>query len=108
MDNNIIAVDKNTFQKEVLNSEKLVLVDFWASWCNPCRMVSPIINQIANEHKDDLKVVKVNVDENDDIATKYEIISIPSILLFKGGEKIDGIIGARPKQMYEKMIKENL
>ena len=78
MNDNVISVDDINFQKEVLKSDKPVLVDFWASWCNPCRMVSPIIEQIANEYKNDLKVVKVNVDENNELASQYDIMSIPS------------------------------
>ncbi len=108
MNNNVIAVDKTSFQKEVLNSDKPVLVDFWAAWCGPCRMVSPIIAQIANEYKDKLKVVKVNVDENNELASQYDIMSIPTVFLFKDGKKIDSMIGARPKQMYETMIYKNI
>ncbi|NLM44319.1 MAG: thioredoxin [Clostridiales bacterium] len=102
------AVNEDTFQEEVLNSDIPVLVDFWAAWCGPCRMVSPIIDQLAAEYKDKIKVVKVNVDENPRLASEYDIMSIPSIFLFKDGRKVDGIIGVRSKQLFEEMINKHL
>ena len=106
MNNNIISADEKTFHKEVLESDKLVLVDFWAAWCGPCRMVSPIIEQIASEYQDKLKVVKVNVDENTELASQYDIMSIPTVYLFKDGKKVDVMIGVRPKQVFENIIKK--
>jgi len=102
------AVNEDTFQEEVLNSDIPVLVDFWAAWCGPCRMVSPIIDQLAAEYKDKIKVVKVNVDENPRLASEYDIMSIPSIFLFKDGRKVDEIIGVRSKQLFEEMINKHL
>jgi len=90
-----------TFQAEVLDSEKIVLVDFWAEWCGPCRAVSPILDQIASEHSDKIKLVKVDVDNNMEIAAKYQITSIPAMKLFKGGEVVKSVIGAKPKPALE-------
>lgn len=97
------VTDKN-FETEVLKSDLPVLVDFWAEWCGPCKMVSPVVNEIAEELKEKLKVVKVNVDDAQDLAGKYQIMSIPTLLVFKGGEAVERIVGAVPKeQLLEKI-----
>lgn len=101
---NIVVVDKNNFDSEVLHSDKPVLVDFWAAWCGPCRMVAPVIEQLAEQYAGKLKVAKLNVDENPEIAGRYNIMSIPSIYLYKDGKHVDGIVGARPKQSFEEVI----
>ena len=93
----IEGTDTN-FEQEVLNSDIPVLVDFWAPWCGPCRMVSPLVDEIAEELTGKLKVVKVNTDENQEIAVKYGIRSIPTLGIFKDGQIVDGVIGAVPKQ----------
>ena len=95
------SVSESTFDAEVLQSGRPVLVDFWAEWCGPCRMVSPILDQIATENIDKLDIVKVNVDENPGLAMKYQITSIPALKVFKGGEVAQTIIGAKPKAALE-------
>jgi thioredoxin 1 len=96
----IIDVTDANFDVEVLESEKPVVVDFWAPWCGPCRVVSPILEQI-NAERDDLRVVKVNVDDNQQTAVKYEILSIPTMILFKEGQIAKKVIGALPKARLE-------
>jgi thioredoxin 1 len=91
------AVTSATWDQEVLKSSTLVLVDFWAVWCGPCRMVAPIVDEIAKEYGEKLKVLKLNTDENPDIAGKYKIMGIPTLMFFKNGERIDQVVGAVPK-----------
>ncbi len=97
-----------TFTDEVLNSEDTIMVDFWAEWCGPCRAVSPILDAIATEHSDKIKIVKLNVDDNPQIAMKYQITSIPAMKVFKGGEVVKTIIGAKPKPAIEHDLAEFL
>ena len=92
------------FDTEVLGSETPVIVDFWAEWCGPCRAVSPILEQIAEERAGELRVVKVNIDEEPELQQRYGILSIPTILLFKGGEPTAAAIGAQPKRMLERSL----
>ncbi len=91
-----IVITKDNFEQEVLNSEKPVLLDFWASWCGPCRMVSPIVDEIAAEHPE-IKVGKVNVDEESELAEKFQVMSIPSLFVIKNGEVTNKSVGAVPK-----------
>jgi len=105
---NAPAVTEADFDQVVLASEKPVLVDFWAVWCGPCRAVSPILDQIAEENPDKLDVVKLNVDENPQLALKYQITSIPAMKVFKGGEVVKTVIGARPKAALEADLAEFL
>jgi thioredoxin 1 len=102
------AVTDATFEAEVLNSDTPILVDFWAEWCGPCRMVSPILDQIAAEHADKIKIVKLNVDENPATAMKYQITSIPAMKVYRGGEVVKTVIGAKPKQALEADLAEFL
>jgi thioredoxin 1 len=95
-----------TFAEEVLNSTDTIMVDFWAEWCGPCRAVSPILDQIATEHADKIKIVKLNVDDNPQTAMKYQITSIPAMKVFKGGEVVKTIIGAKPKPQIEADLAE--
>ena len=91
-----ININKDNFQEEVLNSDKPVLLDFWAPWCGPCRMVAPIVEEIAAE-RPDIKVGKVNVDEEQDLARRFGVISIPTLVVVKNGEVVNQSVGARPK-----------
>ena len=91
-----LNITKSNFQEEVLNSDKKVLIDFWASWCGPCRMVSPIIEEIAEE-RPDIKVCKVNVDEQPELAQAFGVMSIPTLCVIEGGKLVNQAVGARPK-----------
>ena len=99
-----VAVKTDTFETEVLQSDKAVLVDFWAEWCGPCHAVSPVLDKIAAERADELKLVKVNIDEERELAERYGIASIPTMILFKGGEPAAAAIGAQPKGALERAL----
>ena len=96
------AVTTETFESEVLQSDKPVIVDFWAEWCGPCHAVSPVLDKIAEERADELRLVKINVDENQELMVRYGIQSIPTIVHFKDGEPAAAVIGAQPKGAIER------
>ena len=98
-----ININKNNFENEVLNSDKTVLLDFWASWCAPCRMVVPIVEEIADERRD-IKVGKINVDEEPELANKFNIMSIPTLVVMKNGKIVQQVSGARPKNAILEML----
>ena len=102
----VMKVNNDTFQEKVLNNSKPVLVDFYADWCGPCRMVGPVIDEIAQE-RPDIKVGKINVDENSELAMKYSVMSIPNMKFFKGGQVVDEVIGAVPKPAMKQKFEAN-
>ena len=103
MHKSAININKNNFRNEVLDSEKPVLLDIWASWCGPCRMVSPIVDEIAAE-RGDIKVGKVNVDEERELAGQFGVMSIPTLVVIKGGRVVNQMVGARPKSQILAML----
>jgi thioredoxin len=105
---NAVAVNEQSFNKEVLESPIPVLVDFWAAWCGPCRAIAPIVDQIAAEHAGRLKVVKLDVDENGETSIRYGVMNIPTLLLFKGGKVVERVMGAMPKSTLMARIQPHL
>ncbi len=101
----VVNINQANFEAEVLNSEKKVLLDFWAPWCGPCRMVSPIVDEVAEE-RTDVKVGKVNVDDEEELAVRFGIMSIPTLMVFEGGKAVKTVIGARSKDEILKMLDE--
>ncbi len=101
-------VTQNTFKAEVLDSKEPVLVDFWAPWCGPCRMLSPVIDQIADEHAGSLKVTKVNVDEESALASQFGVMSIPTLILIKDGKVLDTSLRAKPKAAVESWLTSHI
>ena len=104
MAGNAIKVDSAGWEAQVMKASELVLVDFWAVWCGPCQMVAPIIDELATEYAGKVRVMKLNTDENPEIAGRYQVMSIPTILFFKNGQVVDKLIGARPKRAFKEVI----
>ncbi len=103
-----VQVTDSSFKQEVLDSEVPVLVDFWAPWCGPCRMVAPVVDEIAQQYDGQVKVVKLNTDENPNVASQYGIRSIPTLMIFKGGQRVDMVVGAVPKTTLSNTLEKYL
>lgn len=105
---NIVILTNDNFKEEVMHSDLPVLIDFWATWCGPCRMVAPIIDQLATEYNERIKVGKINVDEQVNLASTYKVMSIPTIILIKNGQIIEKMIGVRSKSDLENLINKSI
>lgn len=108
MAGNVLDVSDSNFESEVLKSDIPVLVDFWAPWCGPCRMIAPVVEKLSQEFAGKAKFVKLNVDDNPEIAQKYNITGIPALYMFKGGADVDKVIGAAQKPVLENLISKHL
>ncbi|MDR1721304.1 MAG: thioredoxin [Endomicrobium sp.] len=104
----VVEIGESDFSQEVLLSDKLVLVDFWADWCGPCKMLGPVIEELANEYKGVVKVVKINTDKNSSLSSKFQITSIPCLIFFKNGVAVRKIVGFKPKSDIKKIIESIL
>jgi thioredoxin 1 len=106
--NTVAEVTEKTLKEEIASSDIPVLVDFWAPWCNPCRRIAPVVNEIAEQYEDQIKVVKVNVDENPSVDTQYKLRSIPTLMIFKGGKSVNKVVGIVSKTELAKILEKYL
>jgi len=104
MSEGVMEVTAASWEKEVLNSSGLVMIDFWAVWCGPCRIIAPTVEELAKEYAGKVKILKLNTDDNPDIASKYKIMGIPTLMFFKNGQKVDQVVGAVPKPQLKAKI----
>lgn len=102
----VVTITKENFKQEVLDAKEVVLVDFWASWCGPCKMMLPVVDQIAEEGIENLKVCKINIDEEPDLAEQYRVMTIPTFMVVKNGEKQGSVIGVQPKAALMQMVEK--
>ena len=103
-----VVLTTDTFEQEVLKSDQPVLVDFWAPWCGPCKMIAPVVEELATDLAGKVKVAKLNVDENGETATKYGVFSIPTLIVFKGGKAVERLVGFQPKPKLMEKLKAHL
>jgi len=103
----VMVLNEATFEAEVLKSSKPVLVDFWATWCGPCLRVAPIIEELAKENAGKIKVAKVDIDENSDLASQFGVSAVPTFIIFKNGEEVDRVMGALPKSQFQNVINKH-
>ena len=103
-----VAVDESTFDQTVLKADKPVIVDFWATWCKPCVMIAPILDELADEYNDRISFVKLDVDQSPKTAAKYGVMSIPTLIIFKNGEPVSNIVGLRPKEELKRSLEDIL
>ncbi|UCE79530.1 MAG: thioredoxin [Nitrospiraceae bacterium] len=104
MSEGVLEVTTDTWEKEVMNSAGLIMIDFWAVWCGPCRIVAPTVEELSKEYSGKVKIMKLNTDENPDIASKYKIMGIPTLMFFKDGQRVDQVVGAVPKPQLKAKI----